>query len=152
MQANIKKNSSSSGQQPFTTRFKDEIKLANLFKSASSIKELISGLKQEMRSYFNAEALTIYFADHKTKQIVSKAKAGRLRKEIRLPIDKSSIAGYVAVTGALVNIANAYDAIELQAIDPELSFNRKWDDQTKFTTHQVLAAPVYCNNTLFGVV
>jgi type II secretory ATPase GspE/PulE/Tfp pilus assembly ATPase PilB-like protein len=152
MQANIKKNSFSPGQQPFTTRFKDEIKLANLFKSAASIKELLSGLKQEMRSYFNAEALTIYFADHTTKQIVSKAKAGRLRKEIRLPIDKSSIAGYVATTGALVNIADAYDINELQAIDPELSFNRKWDDQTKFTTRQVLAAPVYCKKTLFGVV
>jgi type II secretory ATPase GspE/PulE/Tfp pilus assembly ATPase PilB-like protein len=152
MQANVKKESFSSGQQPFTTRFKDEIKLANLFKSASNIKELLSGLKQEMRSYFNAEALTIYFADNKTKQIVSKAKAGRLRKEIRLSIDKSSIAGYVATTGAIVNIADAYDTNELQAIDPELSFNRKWDDQRKFTTRQVLAAPIYCKKTLFGVV
>ena len=152
MQANVTKDSFSSGQQPFTTRFKDEIKLANLFKSASNIKELLSGLKQEMRSYFNAEALTIYFADNKKKQIVSKAKAGRLRKEIRLPIDKSSIAGYVATTGAIINIADAYDTNELQAIDPELSFNRKWDDQTKFTTRQVLAAPIYCKKTLFGVV
>jgi len=147
-----KKDSLSSEQQPFTTRFKDEIKLANLFRSAASIKELLSGLKQEMRSYFDAEALTIYFADHKKKQMVSKVKAGRLRKEIRLPIDKTSIAGFVASTGSIVNIADAYDKNELQGIDPELKFNRKWDDQTKFTTRQVLAAPVYCKKTLFGVV
>jgi type II secretory ATPase GspE/PulE/Tfp pilus assembly ATPase PilB-like protein len=152
MQENIKNGSFSSEHQPFTTRFKDEIKLANLFRSASSIKELLGGLKQEMRSYFNAEALTIYFADNKKKQIVSKVKAGRLRKEIRLPIDKTSIAGFVASTGSVVNIADAYDTNELDGIDPELKFNRKWDDQTKFTTRQVLAAPVYCKKTLFGVV
>ncbi len=105
-----------------------------------------------MRDYFDAEAFTIYFADNRKKQIVSKVKAGRLRKEIRLPIDKTSIAGYVASTGSIVNIVDAYDEDELQKIDPELKFNRKWDDQTKFTTTQVLTAPVYCQRTLFGVI
>ena len=152
MQLTMKEESSSSGQQPFATRFKDEIKLANLFRSASTINELLNGLKQELRAYFDAEALTIYFADNKKKQIVSKVKAGRLRKEVRLAIDKKSIAGFVAATGSVVNIADAYDEQELQNIDPEFTFNRKWDNQTKFTTRQVLAAPVFCKKTLFGVV
>ena len=135
---------SSSGKQSFTTRFKDEIKLANLFRSSANINELLNGLKQELRNYFDAEAFTIYFADNKKKQLVSKVKAGRLRKEIRLPIDKTSIAGYVASTGSPVNIVDAYDISELKAIDPKLQFNRKWDDQTKFTTKQVMSAPVFC--------
>ena len=92
----------------FSSRFKNEIELANLFRSASSVNELLNGLKQEMRYYFNAEAFTIYFADHKKKQIVSKVKAGRLRRELRLPIDKTSIAGFVAPTGTIVNIAGRY--------------------------------------------
>jgi type II secretory ATPase GspE/PulE/Tfp pilus assembly ATPase PilB-like protein len=142
----------SSTTKPFKTRFKNEIALANLFRTATSVNELLNGLKQEMRYYFDAEALTIYFADHKQKQIVSKAKAGRLRKEIRLPMDKTSIAGFVASTGSIVNIADAYDIDELETIDQELKFNRTWDDQTKFTTRQVLAAPVYCKRTLFGVI
>jgi len=146
------KNKSSSDKPLFTSRFKDEIKLANLFRSASSIKELLNGLKQEMRDYFDTVAFTIYFADNKKKQIVSKMKAGRLRKEIRLPIDKTSIAGFVASTGSIVNIVNAYDEEELQKIDPELKFNHTWDDQTKFTTRQVLTAPVFCKKTLFGVI
>jgi len=152
MQAHGNKNQSSSEKQPFTTRFRDEIKLANLFRSAASVNELLNGLKEEMRDYFDAEAFTIYFADNKKKQIVSKMKAGRLRKEIRLPIDKTSIAGFVATTGKIVNIADAYDKEELQKIDPELKFNRKWDDQTKFITKQVLSAPVYCQKSLFGVI
>jgi type II secretory ATPase GspE/PulE/Tfp pilus assembly ATPase PilB-like protein len=141
-----------SGNQSFNSRFQDEIKLANLFRSASNVNELLIGLKQELRAYFDAEAFTIYFADNKNNQIVSKIKAGRLRKEIRLPIDKTSIAGFVAASGSVVNIVDAYDGEELQKIDPNLELNRTWDDQTKFTTRQVLAAPVFCNKTLFGVI
>jgi type II secretory ATPase GspE/PulE/Tfp pilus assembly ATPase PilB-like protein len=152
MQTQANKDISSSSNQSFTARFKDEIKLANLFRSSANIKELLKGLKQNMRNYFNAEAFTIYFADNKNKQIVSKVKTGRLRKEIRLPIDKTSIAGYVASTGSIVNIANVYDMSELKAIDPKLQFNSKWDDQTKFTTKQVMSAPVFYQKKLFGVI
>ena len=139
-------------RQNFDSRFQDEIKLASLFRSAANVNELLMSLKQELRDYFEAEAFTIYFADKKNNQIVSKVKAGRLRKEIRLPIDNTSIAGFVAATGIVVNIADAYDQEELQKIHPDLELNRTWDDQTKFTTRQVLAAPVYCKNTLFGVI
>ncbi len=145
-------NKSSSKNEIFSSRFENEIKLAEIFRSASNVNELLNGLKQEMRGYFDAKAFTIYFADHRKKQIVSKLKAGRLRREIRLPMDKTSIAGFVAFTGSAVNVINAYDKDELQKIDPELKFNRKWDDQTKFITRQVLAAPVYCKKTLFGVI
>lgn len=152
MHAQADKNLSSSGKQSFTTRFKDEIKLAKLFRESASINELLNGLKLEMRNYFGAEAFTIYFVDNKNKQLVSKVKAGRLRKEIRLPINKTSISGYVASTRSIVNIFDAYDESELAAIDPELEFNRKWDDKTKFTTRQVLSAPIFYQQKLFGVV
>jgi putative methionine-R-sulfoxide reductase with GAF domain len=152
MQAQADKKLSSSGKQSFTTRFKDEIKLAKLFRESTTINELLNGLKQEMRNYFGAEAFTIYFADNKKQQLVSKVKTGRLRKEIRLPINKTSISGYVASTGSIVNIFDAYDESELTAIDPELEFNRKWDDKTKFTTRQVLSAPIFYQKKLFGVI
>ena len=152
MHAQADKNLSSSGKQSFTTRFKDEIKLAKLFRESATINELLNGLKQEMRHYFDAEAFTIYFADNKKQQLVSKVKTGRLRKEIRLPINKTSISGYVASTGSIVNIFDAYDESELTAIDPELEFNRKWDDKTKFTTRQVLSAPIFYQQKLFGVI
>ena len=65
-------NETSSENQSFSSRYKDEIRLANLFRSASSVIELLNSLKEEMRGYFDAEAFTIYFADNKNKQIVSK--------------------------------------------------------------------------------
>ncbi|MBW2466156.1 MAG: GspE/PulE family protein [Deltaproteobacteria bacterium] len=152
MQVQTDKNPTSPGKQNFTTRFRDEIKLANLFRESTTINELLIGLKKEMRNYFAAEAFTIYFADHKKNQLVSQVKAGRLRRELRLPIDKNSIAGFVALTGLVLNIADAYDDAELAAIDPDLKFNREWDDNTKFTTRQVLSAPLFYKKKLFGVV
>ena len=144
MQAQTDKNSSSVPGHSFRRRFKDEIKLASLFRESPTINALLIGLKQGMRDYFDAEAFTIYFVDNKNQQLFSKIKAGRLRKEIRLPLDKTSISGFVASTGSIVNIADAYDKSELSAIDPELQFNSKWDNKTKFTTKQVLSAPVFC--------
>ena len=107
MQTQNNKILSPSGKHSFTNRFKDEIKLANLFRKSTSVNELLNGLKKEMRAYFAAEAFTIYFVDNKNKQLVSKIKTGRLRKEIRLPIDKTSISGYAASTGSIVNVAEA---------------------------------------------
>jgi len=152
MQLRESKDLSPSGSKDFSNRFKNEINLANLFRSSKSINDLLIGLKQQLRDYFDVEALTIYFADNKNKQIVSKIKAGRMRKEIRLPIDKTSIAGYVAATSQIANITNAYDESELHAIDPQLRFNHTWDDNTKFMTRQVLSAPIFCQQKLFGVI
>ena len=152
MQTQGEKDMSLPGKQSFTRRFSDEIKLANLFRGSANINELLNGLKKEMRNYFDAEAFTIYFVDNNNQQLVSKIKAGRLRKEIRLPLDKTSLSGFVASTGSILNIADAYDKSELSAIDPELQFNPEWDNKSKFTTKQVLSAPVFCQKKLIGVI
>jgi type II secretory ATPase GspE/PulE/Tfp pilus assembly ATPase PilB-like protein len=152
MQVKVKNNGSASIKPSFESRFKNEIKLAKLFRSSKNLNELLNGLKQEMRLYFDAQAFTIYSADNKKREIVSKVKAGRLRQEIRLPIDKNSISGFSALTGETVSVADAYNQDELKAIDPELTFNRTWDDKTKFKTTQILSTPIYVNSTLFGVI
>jgi len=40
----------------------------------------------------------------------------------------------------------------LQSIDKELSFDSSWDKKTGFKTTQVLAAPIFHNSNLMGVV
>lgn len=152
MQVNITENESSPTKPSFDSRFKDEIKLAKIFRSSSNLNELLNSLKKELRRYFDAEAFTIYVADNKRKEIFSKVKAGRLRQEIRLPIDKKSLSGFVALSGKTINVVDAYNQDELKAIDPDLTFNSTWDDKTKFQTRQVLTSPIYANKTLFGVI
>jgi type II secretory ATPase GspE/PulE/Tfp pilus assembly ATPase PilB-like protein len=152
MQLNETKKESAPPKSSFDSRFKNEIKLAKLFRASKNLNELLSGLKQEMRRYFNVQAFTLYLADNKKKEIFSKVMAGRLRQEIRLPLDKKSLSGFTALTGRTVNITDAYDQDELKAIDADLGFNRTWDNKTKFKTRQVLSTPIYTNNTLLGVI
>jgi hypothetical protein len=73
-------------------------------------------------------------------------------KEIRVPISNKSIAGYVANTGKVINISDAYNQAELQLIDAELSFDQNWDKRSGFRTRQIIAAPIYNNNQLLGVI
>jgi type II secretory ATPase GspE/PulE/Tfp pilus assembly ATPase PilB-like protein len=58
----------------------------------------------------------------------------------------------VANTGKVVNISDAYNQAELQLIDAELSFDQNWDKRSGFRTRQILAAPIYNNNQLLGVI
>jgi type II secretory ATPase GspE/PulE/Tfp pilus assembly ATPase PilB-like protein len=72
--------------------------------------------------------------------------------EIRVPISNESISGYCAASGKVVNILNAYDDNELRRINPELKFNKSYDEKTGYKTTQVLAAPVAYNKYLLGVI
>jgi len=78
--------------------------------------------------------------------------SGTKLHEIRVPIDNSSIAGYVANTKKAVNISDAYDEKELKTIDPELRFDSSWDRRSGFRTKQVLAVPIIYEQNLMGVI
>jgi len=77
-----------------------------------------------------------------------------LKRTLKLPIDKSSIAGFVAATRRTVNVADAYDERELAKIDPGLRFLAEVDRRTGFRTRQVLAAPIVdvASGKLLGVL
>ena len=97
-------------------------------------------------------SITIYVVDKAHHEIYSMFLAGTRLREIRLPISNKSIAGFAANMGVVVNIADAYDQAELKNIDPELSFDYSWDKQSGYKTKQILAAPIYSNNQLMGVI
>jgi HD-GYP domain-containing protein (c-di-GMP phosphodiesterase class II) len=59
-------------------------------------------------------------------------------REAAIEINEHSVAGYVALTGEIVNIADAY---HLPA-DVPYSINRKFDDDSGYRTKSVLAVPI----------
>jgi len=103
-------------------------------------------------SLFNANSLTIYVVDKLRNEIYSMFLAGTQLKEIRLPINNKSIAGYVANTGAVINLRMPTVKKNSKAFEAELSFDDSWDKKTGFKTRQVLATPIYNNNQLMGVI
>lgn len=131
---------------------KELLDITNCIHAAQNIKQILVDLKGGILSLFNANSLTIYVVDKLRNEIYSMFLAGTQLKEIRLPINNKSIAGYVANTGAVINIENAYNQKELKSIESELIFDDSWDKKTGFKTRQVLAAPIYHNAELMGII
>lgn len=131
---------------------KELLDITNRIHAAQNIKQILVDLKGGILSIFNANSLTIYVVDKLRNEIYSMFLAGTQLKEIRLPINNKSIAGYVANTGAVMNIENAYSQKELKSIEAELTFDDSWDKKTGFKTRQVLATPIYHNNQLMGAI
>ena len=133
----------------FTKALQD---ITNRIHAATNLKQILIDLRDDILALFNAHSITIYVADRDNNEIYSMLMAGSQLREIRLPIDNRSIAGYVAHNTEVANIANAYDEHELQEIDPELTFDSSWDKKSGFRTTQILAMPILHDDTLMGVI
>jgi len=126
--------------------------ITNQIHAAQNIKDILVEHKEGILALFNALLITIYVADKPRSELYSLYLAGSQLKEIRLPINNRSIAGFVANTGRGVSIADVYDKEELKKIDKALFFDEAWDRQSGYRTAQVLALPVMHENTLMGVI
>lgn len=126
--------------------------ITNRIHAAQNIKQILVDLKDGILNLFNAYSITIYVVDKALNEIYSMFLTGTQLKEIRVPISNKSIAGFVANTGKVVNISDAYNQSEIKKIDAELSFDQTWDKKSGFRTKQILTAPIYNNNQLMGVI
>jgi len=126
--------------------------ITNRIHAATNLKHILIDLRDDILTLFNAHSITIYVADRTKNEIYSMFLAGSQLREIRLPIDNRSIAGYVAHNKKIANIANAYDDDELKGISPELTFDSSWDKRSGFRTTQILAVPILHEDTLMGVI
>lgn len=136
-------------QLEYRKRLMDKI---NEIHSASSLNAILIYLKDSIAELFDAERITIYLADSKKNLLFSRIKSGEEVKEIVVPIDITSLAGYCAFKGEVVNIKNAYDSYELTMISSSLKFDDTWDKKTGFKTKQVLCVPMKFQQTLIGVI
>ena len=126
--------------------------ITNRIHAAQNIAHILVEIKDGILNLFNASSITIYVVDKHHDEIYSMFLAGTQIKEIRVPISSQSIAGYVANTYNIVNIGDAYNQAELKAIDFELTFDSSWDKKSGFRTRQILAAPIFYEDQLMGVI
>ena len=126
--------------------------IANKIHSASDTNDILLNLQSEILGLFQAYRITVYVVDGIKREIVSRFKSGDEVNEIRVPINPASVSGYCAASGKLVNIGDVYNDDELKQISPHLKFDKSWDEKTGFKTTQVLAAPIFYNRYLLGVI
>ena len=128
------------------------LKITNSIHAAKDLDEIFLQLHGQIMALFDAEKMTLYAVDTAKNELFSKYKVGSEVDEIRVKIDKKSIAGFTAYTKTHINIENAYNKEELYQIDPELNFNQSFDMQSGFQTKQVLAAPIIFQGQILGVM
>jgi len=129
--------------------------LTNKIHGTDNIAQIMLDLSTEISELFQCERLTLYVLNKERGALVSKVKTGLdAGKDIVLPVNRQSIAGYVAATRKTVRIDNLDDETELGRIDPELRFFNQVDHVTGFKSRQMLAAPLLQGPTkeLVGVL
>ena len=126
--------------------------IGNRINAARDLDEILIDLMDDITSLFSAQRMTIYVVDGVKRELVSRFKSGSEIAEIRIPVNKDSIAGYAALTHKLLNVANVYDDAELETIDEDLRFDKSWDQKTGYRTKQVLALPIIFQKYLMGAL
>src|SRR5215831_10083213 len=146
---------SDAGAQAVPSRQGRTATVINKIHAAKNLDELFFEIKHDLVSLFNVEQLTLYAVDREKKELYAKYLLNSLDgvEEIRVPITASSISGYCARYGKVLNIADAYDQAELAVIHPRLRFDPSWDQRSGFRTRQMLAVPILVERKyLMGVL
>ena len=129
--------------------------VTNKIHATRNIDEIILEVSQDICALFEAERITLYVVSEDQQSIVSKVKTGLNEfKELKLPINAQSIAGFVAHSKTILNIADVYDDNELKKHSPEIRFLKEVDKKTGFRTKQMLVFPIISaeDQRLMGVV
>jgi GAF domain-containing protein len=129
--------------------------VSNKIHAAVDLDAIMFDLSKDICALFNCDRLTLYARGKDGNTIYSKIKTGiDSNKDLVLPINAMSIAGYVALSKHSVCIKNVYDQAELRAIAPELTFFHQVDQLTGYHTAQMAAAPIVdsYSRELLGVI
>lgn len=137
-------------QQDQITRMQDRLDFArklqiltNKIHGTDNVNQIMLDLSSEISELFQCERLTLYVYNKERGALISKVKTGiDAGKDLVLPVNRQSIAGYVAATRSTVRIDDLDDPAELGRIDPELRFFNQVDTITGFKSKQMLAAPL----------
>jgi HD-GYP domain-containing protein (c-di-GMP phosphodiesterase class II) len=119
------------------------------------INSLLSLILTESRQFANAEGGTLYIREDEhlrfavTQNVVlekrfrEKAKNGNAESQppfssFLMPLNKNSLSGYVAVTGKVLNIPDAYKIPKSSAFQ----YNRAFDIKNEYRTKSIIGVPV----------
>ncbi len=100
--------------------------------SYGTLDEVLQALVEMTTAELNAERGSLFLNDSDTNELYSRVAQGNIQREIRI-LNTSGVAGYVYTSGEALIIHDAY---------ADDRFNRSIDEQTGFTTHNILCVPI----------
>ena len=100
--------------------------------SYGTLDQVLQALVEMTTTELNAERGSLFLNDPDTNELYSRVAQGNIQREIRI-LNTSGVAGYVYTSGEALIIADAY---------ADDRFNRSIDEQTGFTTRNILCVPI----------
>ncbi|MFT3774080.1 MAG: GAF domain-containing protein [Minicystis sp.] len=100
--------------------------------STLDLDQLLELILNKITELLEADRATLYLLDEARARLLSRIMIGEEARSIELPVGEG-IAGYVAKTGRIVRVKDAYR---------DKRFLRHWDDLTGYRTRSILAAPM----------
>src|SRR3989441_12830413 len=138
----------------------DLLQLGIAISSEGELSPVLERIVTQARRFTGAEAATLFLREGThlrfavvqnegtTRRLGDYEMQQRLEVE-RLPLDAPSLAGYVATSGELLNVPEAYDIAQ----DAPYAFNGRVDVATGYRTHSVLVVPLRdAANRVLGVL
>jgi HD-GYP domain-containing protein (c-di-GMP phosphodiesterase class II) len=126
--------------------------------SEHDLNVLLEMIVKEARGFCNADAGSLYLVedDGLSFEVAQNDTLDRRLgdakqpfKAFKIPLTTSSLAGYVAVTGNVLNIEDVYQIGE----DEEYNFNRDFDNRNDYRTESMLVTPMKDNDReIIGVI
>ncbi len=125
--------------------------------SEQNLNKLLELIVKEARNFTNADGGSLYikekgklnFVIAQTESLEKRTGEKQSFTTFRLPLSKDSIAGYVAVTGELLNIQDVYDI----APTVEYRVNKQFDIRTGYRSKSMLVVPLRdLANEIIGVL
>ena len=106
--------------------------VARRLAGATDLDALLPIIVEEASRSMDVDRASIFLCDYANSELYSRVAKGLETDEIRFPINQG-IAGYVATTGQILNLTDAY---------ADQRFNPEIDRQTGFRTREVLTVPL----------
>jgi two-component system, NtrC family, response regulator HydG len=123
------------------------IDIAISLSSETNLQRLLKKIVFELRTIINADGGSLYLREDDHLQFVIaqndtlkhlKGKDYQLFRKFKVPVNESSIAGYVALTGMPLNISNVYEL----SSDLPFRFDTSFDLRNNYRTQSLLAVPL----------
>lgn len=119
-------------------KFRALLDMIKAMQGEMGVNSLIFTITQRTPKIIDADRCTLYLIDNVQKALYA------MQGEVNIRISmEQGIAGSVASTGQLINIADAYD-------NP--SFNQAVDKKSGYRTKAILCVPIKCEEVVIGVI
>ena len=133
--------------------FRQLQRLTSRIHDTENVSEIMLEVSLDICELFNADRLTLYVVSEDRCTLSSKIKTGLgTSRELKLPVGPQSIAGYVAMSRNMLNVADVYDGAALKKVHPSLNFLDAVDKRSGYRTRQMLVLPILGGDTLYGVL